>query len=101
MYKKGAGNDKRGKDAGNRTLCPYRNFSQAIICIIFINTLYMVNSNDIGLQSSRLLLFPFVFKIRIMSAIFQSDKTLLFLPQIVKIVFQDGVIKLKCLFRSA
>ena len=29
MYRKGAGNDK-GKDAGNRTLCPYRNFSQAI-----------------------------------------------------------------------
>ena len=31
MYKKGAGNDKQGKDAGNRTLCPHRNFSQAII----------------------------------------------------------------------
>ena len=31
MYKKGAGNDKQGKDAGNRTLCPYRNFSQAIM----------------------------------------------------------------------
>ena len=30
MYKKGAGNDKQGKDEGNRTLCPYRNFSQAI-----------------------------------------------------------------------
>ena len=30
MYKKGAGNDKHGKDAGNRTLCPYRNFTQAI-----------------------------------------------------------------------
>ena len=30
MYKKGAGNDKQGKDAGNRTLCPHRNFSQAI-----------------------------------------------------------------------
>ena len=30
MYKKGAGNDKQGKDAENRTLCPYRNFSQAI-----------------------------------------------------------------------
>ena len=28
--KKGAGNDKQGKDAGNRMLCPYRNFSQAI-----------------------------------------------------------------------
>ena len=34
MYKKGAGNDKQGKDAGNRTLCPYRNFSQAIISSI-------------------------------------------------------------------
>ena len=31
MYKKGSGNDKQGKDAGNRTRCPYRNFSQAII----------------------------------------------------------------------
>ena len=31
MYKKGAGNDKQVKDTGNRTLCPYRNFSQAII----------------------------------------------------------------------
>ena len=30
MYKKGTGDDKQGKDAGNRTLCPYRNFSQAI-----------------------------------------------------------------------
>ena len=33
MYKKGAGNDKQGKDTGNRTLCPYRNFSQAIIVV--------------------------------------------------------------------
>ena len=30
MYKKGTGNDKQGKDAGNRTLCPYTNFGQAI-----------------------------------------------------------------------
>ena len=30
MYKKGTGNDKQRKDAGNRTICPYRNFSQAI-----------------------------------------------------------------------
>ena len=30
----GAGNDKQGKDAGNRTLCPYRNFSPAIIARI-------------------------------------------------------------------
>ena len=28
--KEGTGNDKQGKDAGNRTLCPSRNFSQAI-----------------------------------------------------------------------
>ena len=34
MYKKGAGNDKQGKDAGNRTLCPYRNFSQTIMSSI-------------------------------------------------------------------
>ena len=31
MYKKETGNDKQGKDAGNRTLCPCRNFSQAIM----------------------------------------------------------------------
>ena len=31
MYKKRAGNDKQGKDAGNRTICPYGNFSQAIM----------------------------------------------------------------------
>ena len=30
MHKKGTGDDKQGKDAGNRTFCPYRNFSQAI-----------------------------------------------------------------------
>ena len=30
MYKKGNEDDKQGKDAGNRRLCPYRNFSQAI-----------------------------------------------------------------------
>ena len=30
MYKEGTGNDKQRKDAGNRMLCPYRNFSQAI-----------------------------------------------------------------------
>ena len=28
---KGTGNDKQIKDAGNRTLCPYKSFSQAII----------------------------------------------------------------------
>ena len=31
MYKKGTGNDKQRKGAGIRTLCPYRNFSQAIM----------------------------------------------------------------------
>ena len=36
MYKKEAGNDKQGKDAGNRTLYPYRNFSQAITLIMGI-----------------------------------------------------------------
>ena len=30
MYKKGTGNGKKGKDAGNRTLCLYGNVSQAI-----------------------------------------------------------------------
>ena len=30
MYKKGTGNDKQGKDAGNRTPCPCRKFSGAI-----------------------------------------------------------------------
>ena len=30
MYKIGTGDDKQRKDAGNRTLCAYRNFSQAI-----------------------------------------------------------------------
>ena len=30
MGKKGTGNDKQRKDEGNQTLCPYRNFSQAI-----------------------------------------------------------------------
>ena len=30
MLKEGTGNDKQGKDAGNRTLCSCRNFSQAI-----------------------------------------------------------------------
>ena len=29
---KRVGNDKQGKDAGIGMLCPYRNFSQAIMC---------------------------------------------------------------------
>ena len=47
MYKKGAGNDEQGKDAGNRTLCPYRNFSQAIMQdtahIVILSQGYKVN----------------------------------------------------------
>ena len=46
MYKKGAGNDKQGKNAGSRTLCPYRNFSQAIKFLISTlrnSQLYMLN----------------------------------------------------------
>ena len=34
MYKKGTGNDKQRKGAGNRTLCPYRNFRQVINTVI-------------------------------------------------------------------
>ena len=30
VQKKVLGNNKQGKDVGNRTLCPSRNFSQAI-----------------------------------------------------------------------
>ena len=41
MYKKGAGNDKQVKDKGNRTLCPYRNFSQAIM-VSTISTEYKI-----------------------------------------------------------
>ena len=41
MYKKGAGNHKQGKDAGNRTLCPYRNFSQAIKDMVNHDNLYL------------------------------------------------------------
>ena len=51
MYKKGAGNDKQGKDAGNRTLCPYRNFSQAIhgrnLFNIYINDIYFSFQEDL------------------------------------------------------
>ena len=44
MYKKGTENDKQRKDAGNRTLCPLRNFSQAVntgIIVLFTVTLWM------------------------------------------------------------
>ena len=50
MYKKGTGNDKQGKDAGNRTLCPYRNFSQAII-FLFYRMNGLVNA---GVKSERI-----------------------------------------------
>ena len=57
MYKKGAGNDKQRKDAGNRTLCPYRNFSQAIsfsYCAIFLPLRFYgtecPHTNDTGLN---------------------------------------------------
>ena len=36
---KEAGNDKKRKDAGNQMLCPYRNFSQAIITGITFDNL--------------------------------------------------------------
>ena len=35
---KGIGSDKRKKDTGNRTLCPYRNFNQAIISWYYSRT---------------------------------------------------------------
>ena len=39
MYKKRTGNYKQEEDAGNRMLCPYRNFSQAIknYCLPFLS----------------------------------------------------------------
>ena len=46
MYKKGAGNDKQEKDAGNRTLCPYRNFSQAIIGVTQNMTVKIKNPSE-------------------------------------------------------
>ena len=52
MYKKGAGNDKQGKDAGNRTLCPYRNFSQAIMIMCVSN---VRNRRDKGGEENILL----------------------------------------------
>ena len=51
MYKKGTGNDKQGKDAQNRTLCPYRNFSQAIkncTDYVFLIDLASVNNFNIS-----------------------------------------------------
>ena len=47
MYKIGAGNDKQGKDAGNRTLCPYRNFSQAIMRFLEA-FLFQINRDNSG-----------------------------------------------------
>ena len=46
MYKKGAGNDKQGKDAGNRTLCPNRNFSRAIMKCICMFILPLFQASD-------------------------------------------------------
>ena len=47
MYKKGTGNDKQRKDAGNRTLFPYRNFSQAInIFMHQSSALHELEDND-------------------------------------------------------
>ena len=42
MYKKETGNDKQGKDAGNRALCQCRNFSQAIM----LSTAFVVSSTQ-------------------------------------------------------
>ena len=49
MYKKGAGNDKQGKDAGNRTLCPYKNFSQAISTHILLVLAQAVTDRNLKL----------------------------------------------------
>ena len=51
MYKKGTGNDKQGKDAGNRTLCPKRNFSQAIksgitFCLHDLHDIRVISKGD-------------------------------------------------------
>ena len=54
MYKKGAGNDKQGKDAGNRTLCPYRNFSQAIkIMNEYSIYLFCITIKDLSISFSK------------------------------------------------
>ena len=50
MYKKGTGNDKQRKDAGNRTLCPYRNFSQAITKVLAFMP-YKINDDRIFRES--------------------------------------------------
>ena len=55
MYKKGTGNDKQGKEAGNRKLCPYRNFSQAIMTnTTMVETLHLLHFhakwNSVNLQ---------------------------------------------------
>ena len=54
MYKKGAGNDKQRKDAGNRTLCPYRNFSQAIMkSIHLLHTAVQGNNYELRIEGWR------------------------------------------------
>ena len=50
MYKKGTGNDKQGKDAGNRTLCPYRNFSQAIRTHTIEANLFLMWADSVELE---------------------------------------------------
>ena len=67
MYKKGTGNDKQGKDAGNRTLCPYRNFSQAITQFIKCPNPYRGKSNTYTMLSVD-------DRHRHMSATYGSDK---------------------------
>ena len=57
MYKKGTGNDKQGKDAGNRTLCPYRNFSQAIsskITISFKTVWHMISVTKLNYDMEKI-----------------------------------------------
>ena len=53
MYKKGTTKDKQRKDAGNQMLCPYRNFSEAIITYTDRVTL-LLNSKHITWQAKGL-----------------------------------------------
>ena len=62
MFKKEAGNDKQGKDAGNRTLCPYRNFSQAINTNYKISVIISISSEP-GVNVLKSILIRDMFKI--------------------------------------
>ena len=74
MYKKGVGNDKQRKDAGNRTLCPYRNFSQAIIMLTNRLSGIKVSENKTGLKfCQNLRIFEVVRIMLYRPAISQSD----------------------------